>query len=118
MHVVTDTDQPRPDPTGLTEQLPFASEFVLDVLHAASRAPYHGLAWAEINRLAARWLRPVPAGDGPRDTTRLGHAVVLEMAERGLIAAEVTSCADGAPMVARVLHPRIFGMEAARELAA
>jgi hypothetical protein len=95
------------------DALPHAAEFVLDVLAAASSAPYGAVGWMEINRLAARWLRP-DAGD----SSRLGHAVVLEMAERGLVEAEVTHAADGSPMVARVLHPLIFGLQAARELAA
>ncbi len=101
----------------LSDALPQAAEFVLDVLSAAGRAPYGALGWTEINRLAARWLRPV-AGVGPSDTSRLGHALVLEMAERGLIEAEVTTAADGRPMVERVLHPRIFGVHAGRQLAA
>ena len=95
------------------DALPHAADFVLDVLSAAAQAPYGALTWPEINRLAARWLRPL-AGD----SSRLGHAVVLEMAERGLVEAEVTQMADGSTIVARVLHPRIFGLYAARDLAA
>lgn len=93
--------------------LPHAADFVLDVLAAASQAPYGGLTWPEINRLAARWLRPETG-----DSSRLGHAVVLEMAERGLVEAETTEMADGTMLVARVLHPRIFGLQAATALAA
>jgi hypothetical protein len=101
----------------LAEARPFATDFVLEVLTAASEAPFGALAWPEINRLAARWLRPEPA-DGLADTSRLGHALVLEMVEAGLLDAEVTTTRDGHPLVARVLHPRIHGVQLGRQLAA
>jgi hypothetical protein len=97
----------------LAATLPYAADFVIEVLAAASRAPFGQLSWVEINRLAARWLRPE---DG--DTSRLGHAVVLEMSEHGLLSAELTTAADGQLMVGRVVHPRIFGVQAAHALAA
>ncbi|MEL6616804.1 MAG: hypothetical protein AAFQ43_13760 [Bacteroidota bacterium] len=98
----------RPDSTA-------AADFVLDVLATSAQAPFGTLAWPEINRLAARWLRPVASG---ADTTRVGHALVLEMAAEGLVEAETTTAADGSEMVARVVHPRYFGIEAAQRLAA
>lgn len=98
----------RPDSTA-------AADFVLGILAASSEAPFGTLAWPEINRLAARWLRPVASG---ADTTRVGHALVLEMAAEGLVEAETTTAADGSEMVARVVHPRYFGVEAAQRLAA
>ncbi|OZC03635.1 hypothetical protein [Rubricoccus marinus] len=98
----------RPDSTS-------AADFVLGVLAASSEAPFGTLGWPEINRLAARWLRPT--GEGA-DTTRVGHALVLEMAAEGLVEAETTTAADGSEMVERVVHPRFFGVEAARRLAA
>ena len=101
----------------LATTLPRAAEFMLDILHAASEAPYGSLAWPEINRLAARWLRP-ELDDGQTNTSRLGHAVVLEMMDQGLLNAEVTLTTDGSVMVSRVLHPRIFGLQAGRALAA
>ncbi len=97
----------RPDSTS-------AADFVLGVLAASSEAPFGTLGWTEINRLAARWLRPNEAGD----TTRVGHALVLEMAAEGLVEAETTTAADGSKMVARVVHPRFFGVQAAQRLAA
>ena len=101
----------------LADTLPYAADFVIEVLAAASRAPYGQLSWVEINRLAARWLRPAPAAGGA-DSSRLGHAVVLEMSEHGLLEAEMTTAADGRLMVHRVVHPRIFGLHAAQALAA
>ena len=97
----------------LAATLPYAADFVIEVLAAASRAPFGQLSWVEINRLAARWLRPQTG-----DTSRLGHAVVLEMSEHGLLSAELTTAADGRLMVHRVVHPRIFGVQAAHALAA
>ena len=97
----------------LAETLPYAADFVIEVLAASSAAPFGQLTWVEINRLAARWLRPVTG-----DTSRLGHAVVVEMAGHGLLEAEFTTAADGAFMVSRVVHPRIFGVQAAQRLAA
>lgn len=101
----------------LASALPYAADFVLEVLTAASEAPYGSLAWPEINRMAARWLRP-ELTDGLTNTSRLGHALVLEMVEAGLLDAEVTASGDGTPLVARVLHPRIFGLQMGRRLAA
>ena len=98
----------RPDSTA-------AADFVLDVLAASAEAPFGALGWPEINRLAARWLRPTGAG---ADTTRVGHALVLEMAAEGLVEAETTTAADGTPMVERVVHPRFLGLQAAQRLAA
>lgn len=101
----------------LAHTLPYAADFVIEVLAAASRAPFGQLSWVEINRLAARWLRP-EADAAEADTSRLGHAVVLEMSEHGLLDAELTTAADGRLMVRRVVHPRIFGVQAAHALAA
>ena len=98
----------RPDSTA-------AADFVLDVLAASSEAPFGMLGWPEINRLAARWLRPIASG---ADTSRVGHALVLEMAAEGLLEAETTTAADGSEMVERIVHPRFFGLEAAERLAA
>lgn len=99
----------------LADTLPYAADFVIEILAAASRAPFGQLSWVEINRLAARWLRP-QAGDA--DTSRLGHAVVVEMSAHGLLDVELTTAADGALMVLRVAHPRFLGVQAARTLAA
>ncbi|MEM6287401.1 MAG: hypothetical protein AAF845_09600 [Bacteroidota bacterium] len=101
----------------LAATLPYAADFVIEVLAAASRAPFGQLSWVEINRLAARWLRPSPEADRA-DTSRMGHAVVLEMSEHGLLDIEMTTAADGQVMVYRVTHPRIFGVQAALALAA
>lgn len=99
----------------LAETLPYATDFVLEVLAASSRAPFGQLSWVEINRLATRWL--VPTGE-VRDTTQLGHRVVIEMSSHGLVDVELTTAADGQTMVDRVAHPRLFGLEAAATLAA
>lgn len=104
-------------PPPLANTLPFAADFVIEVLSAAARAPFGEVSWVEINRLAARWLRPQTEED-VADTSRLGHAVVLEMSEHGLLEAELTTAADGRLMVHRVVHPRIFGMQAAHALVA
>ena len=101
----------------LSDTLPYAADFVIEVLAAASRAPFGQLSWVEINRLAAQWLRPAP-GSERADTSRIGHAVVIEMTEHGLLDAELTTAADGRLMVSRVVHPRIFGLHAAHALAA
>lgn len=101
----------------LADTLPYAADFVIEVLAAASRAPFGQLSWVEINRLAARWLRPQEE-EASADTSRLGHSVVLEMSEHGLLEAELTTAADGRLMVHRVVHPRIFGVQAAHALAA
>ena len=103
------------DASGFRPETTAAADFVLDVLAASASAPFGTLRWPEINRLAHRWLRPSSEG---ADTTRVGHALVLEMAEQGLIEAEVTVAADGTRMVERVVHPRYFGLEAAHRLAA
>lgn len=105
------------DARPLADTCPYATDFVLEVLTAASEAPFGSLAWPDINRLAARWLRP-ELKDGLADTSRLGHALVLEMVEAGLLDAEVTATRDGSPLVARVLHPRIHGVHLGRLLAA
>lgn len=99
----------------LAETLPFATDFVLEVLAASSRAPFGQLSWVEINRLAARWLSPQ---SGSSDTTQLGHRVVIEMSTHGLVDVELTTAADGQMMVGRVAHPRFFGLEAAATLTA
>ncbi len=100
----------------LAETLPYAADFVIEILAAASRAPFGHLSWVEINRLAARWLRPEPGEEA--DTSRLGHAVVIEMSAHGLLDIEMTTSTDGLLMVQRVAHPRFFGVQAARQLAA
>ena len=105
---------PRPP---LADELPFAADFVIEVLAASARAPFGQLTWVEINRLAARWLRPRPE-DAASDTSRLGHAVVIEMDHQGLVEADVVTGADGTAIVNRVVHPRIFGVHAAHQLAA
>ena len=105
---------PRPP---LADALPYAADFVIEILAASSRAPFGQLSWVEINRLAAQWLRPEPGAD-VTDTSRLGHAVVLEMSEHGLLDVELTTAADGQLMVQRVAHPRLAGVHAARQLAA
>ncbi|MDX1421174.1 MAG: hypothetical protein R3181_14510 [Rubricoccaceae bacterium] len=96
---------------------PFATDFMLEVLTAASEAPFGDLAWSDINRLAARWLRP-EHDEAHADTSRLGHALVLDMVRAGLLDAEVTTGRDGRPLVARVLHARYAGVEVGRQLAA
>ena len=101
----------------LADTLPFAADFMIELLATASRAPLGHLSWLEINRLAAQWLRPRPE-DETSDTSRLGHAVVIEMDRHGLIDAELTTAADGSVMVNRVVHPRIDGLRAAHQLAA
>ena len=100
----------------LADTLPYAADFVIEILGASSRAPFGQLSWVEINRLAARWLRP-EAGDAS-DTSRLGHAVVIEMSAHGLLDVEMTTAADGQLMVQRVAHPRFAGVQAAQALAA
>lgn len=107
---------PRPsmvDVSSLSPDSRAAADFVLDVLAVSAEAPFGRIDWAEINRLAARWLRP---DDG--DTSRMGHALVMEMAAEGLVEAEVTLSADGGPLVSRVVHPRFLGLQAAQRLAA
>ncbi|MGB3543336.1 hypothetical protein, partial [Rubrivirga sp.] len=94
----------------LATTLPYATDFVLEVLASSSKAPFGQLSWVEINRLAARWLTP---GEGATDTTQLGHRVVIEMSSHGLVDVELTKAADGQLMVDRVAHPRFFGLEAA-----
>lgn len=101
----------------LADTLPHAPEFIRDVLDAASATPYGSLAWPDINRLAAIRLRP-NIRDGQSNSSQLGHAVVIEMVERGLIEAELTTTGDGTPMVARVLHSRIHEIRPGRSLAA
>lgn len=98
----------------LARTLETATDFVLGVLDASEQAAHHALTWVDINRLAARWLRPDEAGD----TSRLGHAIVLEMAGHGLLDAEMTTAADGALMVARAAIPTYWGTCTGRVLAA
>lgn len=100
----------------LADTLPHANEFIRDVLDAASATLYGSLAWPEINRLAARRLRPT-VQDGQTNSSQLGHTVVIEMVEQGLINAELTTARDGTPMVARVF-PCIHGQQVSRSLAA
>ncbi len=100
----------------LADTLPYAADFVIEILAASSRAPFGQLSWVEINRLAARWLRP--EATGVADTSRLGHAVVIEMSAHGLLDVEMTTAADGQLMVERVAHPRFAGVLAARALVA
>ena len=83
----------------LADALPFAADFMIEVLATTSRPGERELSWVEINRLAARWLRP---GASDADTSRLGHAVVLEMHRHGLLSVEMTTAADGALMASRV----------------
>ncbi len=101
----------------LADTLPHATEFIRDVLDAASAIPCGSIAWPDINRLAARWLRPT-SREGESDSSQLGHAVVMELVDRGLIDAELTTAGDGRPMVARVFHRRIHGLHKSRSLAA
>ncbi len=82
---------PRPDPSR-----PDHAGFVRDVL-AQTSYPGAVLDWRSINDLAARRLRP-DAGE----TSRLGHAFVLEMAASGLVEADVARTADGVRMAAVV----------------
>ena len=111
------TNRPTATPTQpLADTLPHANEFIRDVLDAASATPYGSLAWPEINRLAARRLRPT-VRDGQTNSSQLGHAVVIEMVERGLIDAELTTAVNGTPMVARVL-PCLHDQRVSRSLAA
>ena len=112
------TNRPTATPTPpWADTLPHANEFIRDVLDAVSATPYGSLAWPEINRLAARRLRP-NTRDGQTNSSQMGHAVVIEMVTRGLIDAELTTARDGTPMVARVLHPCIHGQPNSRSLAA
>lgn len=101
----------------LADTLPYAADFMIEVLASSARAPSGQLTWLDINRLAARWLRP-RTEEGASDTSRLGHAVVIEMDRHGLIEADLTTAADGSVMVNRVVHPRIFGLHAVHQLAA
>ncbi len=101
----------------LADTLPHANEFIRDVLDAASAASFGSLAWPDINRLAARRLRPI-AREGQTNSSQLGHAVVIEMAEQGIIEAELTTTADGTPMVVRVLRPCVHRLPVSPSLAA
>ena len=110
------TPEPMPTRPPLADTLPYATDFVIEILAAASRSPFGQLSWVEINRLAARWLRPET---GPTaDTSRLGHAVVIEMSAHGLLDVEMTTAVDGRLMVQRVAHPRFAGIQAAHALTA
>ena len=97
----------------LAETLPYAADFVIEILATASRSSFGQLSWVEINRLAARWLRPTEG-----DSSRLGHCVVLEMSAHGLLDIELGASAGGGMMVQRVRHPRLSGVAAGRALAA
>lgn len=105
---------PRPP---LADPLSFAADFVIEILAASARAPFGRLSWVEINRLAARWLHPQTDGQQSTDTSRLGHAVVVEMSAHGLLDVELTTSVDGGLMVRRVAHPRFAGVQAAQALA-
>ena len=97
----------RPDPAR-----PDHAEFIREVL-AAAAVPQSELGWIDINRIAARRLHP-EAGD----SSRLGHAFVLELAASGLVEAETTRMADGTPMVAVVRARRTTAPALTRPLAA
>jgi len=117
MTASSSTNRPTTTPTSrLADTLPHANEFIRDVLDATSATPYGSLAWPEINRLAARRLRPNNR-EGQTNSSQLGHAVVIEMVEQGLINAELTTTGDGTPMVARVL-PCLHDQRVSRSLAA
>ncbi|MFN3596352.1 MAG: hypothetical protein ACK41D_03675 [Rubricoccaceae bacterium] len=79
--------------------------FVHAVLEAAGTVPSGALTWAEINGLAARWLRPAASAQ-PADTSREGHALVAQLVSKGIIEAELTRTAGGAVIVRRVLGLR------------
>ena len=111
-------NRPTATPTQpLADTLPYANEFIRDVLDAAAATLYGSLAWPDINRLAAHWLRPTDQ-DGQSNSSQLGHTVVIEMVEQGLINAELTTARDGTTMVARVLHPCSHDQWVSRSLAA
>ena len=98
---------PRPDPARLDH-----AQFVRDVL-AETSVPGRELGWIEINRIAALRLRPESG-----DSSRLGHAFVLEMAASGLLEAETTNTADGTAMVCLVRSRRAPSVAATRPMAA
>ena len=105
----------------VSSSLPFATDFMLEVIQSASEAPFGTVGWSEINRSAARWLRPdTEAGfiKGGADSSRLGHALVADMVEQGLLDADLTTTRDGHPLVERIHHPRVFGIDWGRRLAA
>lgn len=106
---------PMPTRPPLADTLPYATDFVIEILAASARAPFGQLSWVEINRMASRWLRP-EADEATADTSRLGHAVVIEMSAHGLLDVEMTTAADGRLMVQRVAHPRFAGVQAAQAL--
>ena len=91
----------RPMTPPLARTLDTATDFVLSVLDAAGRDGR--LSWVDINRLAAAHLRP--GADG--DSSRRGHAVVVEMAGHGLLDAELTTAADGGVMVREAVRPAV-----------
>ena len=118
MKVLRSTSRPATAPVQrLADTHPRANEFIRDVLDATSAASYGSLAWPDINRLAARRLRPI-AREGQMNSSQLGHAVVIEMIEQGLIDAELTTTADGTPMVARILSTQPVDGRINRGLAA
>ncbi len=87
----------------LANSLPHAADFMIAVLESSAEAPNRRVSWVEINRLAARWLRPEP-GCETADTSRLGHAVVAEMARHNMVETELTTAADGAVMIRDLVH--------------
>ncbi len=98
---------PRPDPAR-----PDHADFVRDIISEAS-APGAEQQWVDINRFAARRLHPESG-----DTSRLGHAFVLELAASGLVEAETTRTADGAEMVSLIRARRAPAPVALRPMAA
>lgn len=95
----------------LAQTLDTDADFVFAVLDASGRTG--ALSWVEINRLAARWVRPETG-----DTSRRGHAVVLELSAHGLLDVELTTAADGAVMVRRATTGARAAVEARWALAA
>lgn len=93
----TQTKTMRLDPP-LADSLPDAADFMIAVLTSSERQPETPLSWIDINQLAARWLRP-QADSAQADTSRAGHAVVVEMARHNLVDAELTTASDGSVMV-------------------
>lgn len=93
--------------------LPHASDFVRDVLQAANQSRSGVLQWPDINRLAARWLHPVGNAD-LGDTSRLGHALLIELIEQGTLSGDLSATGNGKPMVARLFSPAVHRKRAIR----
>lgn len=93
--------------------LPHASDFVRDVLQAANQSRSGALQWPDINRLAARWLHPVGNAD-LGDTSRLGHALLIELIEQGTLNGDLSATGNGKPMVARLFSPTACGRRTVR----